>query len=62
MKLKPCPFCGGEAYRPDSSDWDHIYSIRCKECGAGGPIINLDCFPKGGFRMADERWNERKEQ
>ena len=35
-KLKPCPFCGGEAYylRPREAGVFEIWSVECKECGA----------------------------
>ena len=36
-KLKPCPFCGGNAHIEDirePEDMDAIWMIVCKKCGA----------------------------
>lgn len=34
IKLKPCPFCGGEAkMHPTSSAAHGVYWARCIECG-----------------------------
>jgi len=33
IKLKPCPFCGGEAYLGES--WDQTKTIQCSICGCG---------------------------
>ncbi len=30
-QLKPCPFCGGEAYLGES--WDKTKNIQCTVCG-----------------------------
>lgn len=32
VKLKPCPFCGGDPELKHSSTWD--YFVRCRDCGA----------------------------
>lgn len=50
MKLKPCPFCGGEA--------ETIYSyfrpyIICRKCHAQIPCYNT-------YPMAAEAWNTRE--
>ena len=49
MELKPCPFCGGNAY-PGSSTIG--YTIQCGDCGATSVcMLALDA--------AVERWNRR---
>ena len=37
-KLKPCPFCGGEA------DYIPAWGFRCRQCGAGVPGRYSDGF------------------
>ena len=46
-KLKPCPFCGGEASLEqtaygtrDLSSVKLSFAIRCKKCGASAPKAN----------------------
>lgn len=49
-ELKPCPFCGGEAYISDDSD--AMYMVHCYECKA----------ELGYFKSGDEavkKWNRR---
>ena len=49
-KLKPCPFCGGEAeFRGGSSTTPYI---RCKECGGR----TMSSFDSAKLRAA---WNRR---
>lgn len=48
-KLKPCPFCGGEA----DTEWHHGYwGVRCTSCYAE---VTAD-----GMNDAIEAWNTRK--
>lgn len=51
-ELKPCPFCGSEAYViiRDVDDWTPW--IRCKGCG-----VETDCFDSA--EEAIEAWNRR---
>ena len=52
-KLKPCPFCGGEAFWAADTSWEKItYSIYCSECG----IETLQFKTKKAVRSA---WNRR---
>ena len=48
-KIKPCPFCGGEA----DAEWHHGYwGVRCNNCNA--EVI------ADGMNDAIELWNTRK--
>lgn len=55
IKLKPCPFCGGndlDVYTQDSSA--HTW-IQCEECNAKGPAEIQNNLQAG------EAWNFRAE-
>lgn len=62
MKLKPCPFCGGEAqinerYRSGTPN-RKMYWVSCKACGISQQHDNTS-----GYRYrskAIEKWNRRK--
>ena len=60
LKLKPCPFCGGEAY---SSYGDDRWYIRCFECGAYlSNYMGCDYGPeamKKCRKMVIDKWNRR---
>ena len=49
-KLKPCPFCGGEASMYIA--YDDGYYVCCDECGCGLPVYNTE-------EEAIEAWNRR---
>lgn len=49
VKLKPCPFCGGEA---EIIDVYGEYGVMCKECNAGTESA-------GTMDDAAKIWNER---
>ena len=57
IKLKPCPFCGGEAAAiwngafNEGNYWVR-YRGRCWECGAETPIYESE-------KEAKEAWNRR---
>ena len=51
MKLKPCPFCGGEA--GVSERYDEYCAVRCITCGAK---TNFSMTKKGAI----EAWNRRE--
>ena len=51
IKLKPCPFCGGEAEM--LGDDDRMYQVFCPNCKA--TIVNFDDEKE----VAAEKWNKR---
>lgn len=57
-KLKPCPFCGGEArcsYRRPFN------IVVCKKCGSHGKMV-ADCYEQqDGKDEAIKSWNRRAE-
>ncbi len=64
IKLKPCPFCGGEAKIKTTVDTNRlpIYItayIRCEECGAY--TKDVDDINRDGMNIFTviEAWNRR---
>ena len=56
IKLKPCPFCGGEA--EIQVDYDRVVFVICKNCKARTyaiPIVAEYCANE----VAAEKWNRR---
>ena len=53
-KLKPCPFCGGKAYKKRNWDFDgnDIYGIHCENC-------NAQTEYRCSEQEAIEAWNRR---
>lgn len=54
-KIKPCPFCGGEAINKSIDMMDNFISINavvCKNCGATGMRSHIDI-------LAVRAWNSR---
>ena len=51
IKLKPCPFCGGEA---KILNVDDRYTVKCRSCFCGTGI-----YKDSG--RASEAWNRRAE-
>ncbi len=64
-KLRPCPFCGGEAALKKSNecvghgDYICLYYVACEKCRAEGG--NANCRGDQGDleSLAVERWNRR---
>ena len=63
-KLKPCPFCGGEAELTYTNDNNHMPFVRCKY----GCFLNPPChgnqYPWRFKTVKDavEAWNRRTEK
>lgn len=65
IKLKPCPFCGGEGYfrtpvKERGSAFEAMF-IECKKCGAspyGISVYCLDDWEKKYYAIA-KYWNRR---
>ena len=58
MKLKPCPFCGGEAELIDMSDdnWGNPYQICCEnKCELGETNWYTECRKDELIKA----WNQR---
>ena len=52
MELKPCPFCGGNAFIPKSNSGDLLPWVACIECG-----VETACYET--LEKAIEAWNRR---
>ena len=72
IKLKPCPFCGGEAEMYNGTDIVGKYwYVRCKKCysrGAGAYESGKELEPQEEYtaiirawERAIEAWNRREE-
>lgn len=63
-KLKPCPFCGGEAYfrkrNINGSAFDMML-VECKNCGASPYAISVYMYDTKENKRAAiaEKWNRR---
>lgn len=59
VKLKPCPFCGGEAglrhYEDFNKDFSSVYKfyVWCKDC-------EVQSMPTANVERAINAWNTRK--
>ena len=67
MKLKPCPFCGGEAkaeeYQEEGFSENTNFKftrVQCKANGCRAEIANQDFKPVAeGLKLVSTRWNLR---
>lgn len=69
-ELKPCPFCGGEAYLEDHhrafirGQTTRVAYVRCRKCNARTGRFELGKHGGGSnsaeaVRLAIEAWNRR---
>ena len=61
-KLKPCPFCGGEA---ELRYADNYYWVECKKCRTRSDEECVESFDRGHQKTIDvlaEMWNRRTEK
>ena len=66
-KLKPCPFCGGEAAMAKGECFfvipkyfGRLRVVVCNECGAMGGMFNtLAMSEEEAEKLAIESWNRR---
>lgn len=58
-QLKPCPFCGGEAYLSYNIA-DKLWSVSCKECLSSDERKHLKAGDCTKEQMV-EHWNTRHE-
>ena len=54
-KLKPCPFCGGEANLKDTSGF---IVAKCESCGAESGVVKVSAEYCANDKAA-ESWNRR---
>lgn len=57
--ILPCPFCGGVG---EVCVGEHAFSdakVRCRKCGAEGPLFNDFAKITRNERAAVNAWNER---
>lgn len=56
-KLKPCPFCGGEA---ELKSTNYFSVVKCKGCRVSGPVAKISVEYCANDKAA-ESWNRRKD-
>lgn len=67
IKLKPCPFCGGEAKVQTGVSQNMLYGDRpnaavvCKKCGCGTGKKQDIYYDGSVINEAIREWNRRKE-
>jgi Lar family restriction alleviation protein len=57
-ELKPCPFCGGEAYKTESVNGDNMVYVGCGPCGIHFKA-QKDCTNGKLTRDVIAAWNRR---
>ena len=62
VELKPCPFCGGEAYCCYEENYNR-YVIKCFDCDATVSLLKPRVLFANKFDMDDTifKWNKRVE-
>ena len=73
LELKPCPFCGGEAYLEKShrafvdAKTTRVSFVRCTVCNARSGRVKLSDYGRTAHsdkaeQKAVEKWNTRTER
>lgn len=57
-KLKPCPFCGGEAEVFEEKGGE-VVSIACSKCGCGTAYMSGASSTEKKIEIATQDWNRR---
>ena len=63
MKLKPCPFCGGEAttsHGVDDDTLEQFFFVSCEYCGSRTRKFHRYRYGEEYERKAIEAWNRRE--
>lgn len=65
-ELKPCPFCGGEAYintEYDTDGFGNFHEVKCKKCGArsGARFVSTGNECPQNYLEVRSDWDTRAE-
>ncbi len=60
LKLKPCPFCGGDHIKIERIEFSEVMAAVCRDCGAVGPLQAVTSYWSDGDHehVAGEKWNK----
>lgn len=56
IKLKPCPFCGGQPELKTVGDYHSLYVYACQSCGKT-PVLSYEAAST--VKGATKTWNRR---
>ena len=63
LKLKSCPFCGGEAVLNHghmiTATGQYLANVKCSECGIASRVVWSTDSPEEAVKEAIEAWNRR---
>jgi len=59
-KLKPCPFCGGDAWEANEANKNYLkYSIFCSKCWVSMGCNDSRDRPEESIKKTKYKWNKR---